>query len=269
MRCAERSLQDEPLGGTAPEARGFLLVEHDGPWAAKAPAAAGLAETEARAKPLGVKVLLVRRADRTPAAGRAFAVSCAGEPWTAAVDPAALDGALAALAAGERPVSADAGRLWLVCTNGKRDACCARDGLPVARALAELRPDETWECTHLGGHRFAANVALLPDGLCFGRVAAVSVPALVDAVERGAPPLELLRGRMALSPPAQAAELAARAAGAVTGLAQPPLELDGATATVAGIRFELTAQELPPRPVSCDAEPEPVEVWHARVVAPA
>ena len=52
--------------------------------------------------------------------------------------------------------------MWLVCTNGKRDACCARDGLPVARALAALRPDEAWECSHLGGHRFAANVALAP-----------------------------------------------------------------------------------------------------------
>ena len=71
--------------------------------------------------------------------------------------------------------------MWLVCTNGKRDACCARDGVPVARALAALRPDEAWECSHLGGHRFAANVALLPEGLCFGRVARRGRPRLVAA----------------------------------------------------------------------------------------
>jgi hypothetical protein len=267
MRCAEISLVDEPLAGTAPEARGFVLVEHPGPWGAKAVAEAGLAAFEQRAKELGLKALLVRRADRSPAAGRVFVAWCGVEPFLAEVTDAAS--ALETAARGELPAGARRlDRLWLVCTNGKRDACCARDGAPVARALARLRPDETWECSHLGGHRFAANVVLLPDGLSFGRVREDDVDELVAEVAAGAPPLALLRGRMTLSPPAQAAELAALAATGRPAAAPLDVRLDGATAHVGSLRIELREQPLPPRPVSCDAEPEPVSAWHARVVAP-
>jgi hypothetical protein len=266
MRCAEISLLDEPLAGTAPEARGFVLLEHPGPWGTKALAEAGFGELEARCKELGLKALLVRRADRSPAEGRAFAAWFGAEPFLAEV--ADVEAAMASVARGELPAGAvPRERMWLVCTNGKRDACCARDGVPVARALAALRPEEAWECSHLGGHRFAANVALLPQGLCFGRVDAAGVPALVEAVERGALPLALLRGRMALPPAAQAAELAVLQA---TGEAGPlEVELDGNIARVGSMTVELTEEPLPPRPVSCDAEPEPLTTWRARVVSRA
>jgi hypothetical protein len=270
MRCAELSLRDEPLAGTAPVARGFVLVEHPGPWGEKALAEAGLGALEAACKPLGLKALLVRRANRAPSHGRAFAVWCGESPFVVEVAPTALTGALDDLAAGIPPADAEpTTRMWLVCTNGKRDACCARDGLPVARALAALRPDEAWECSHIGGHRFAANVALLPEGLCFGRVSEADVPDLVAAVEADVVPHALLRGRMSVDPPAQAAEIAARADGALTGLSAAPVVLDGSSATVAGLRIDLTEEQLPPRPVSCGAEAEPVSAWHARVVAPA
>jgi hypothetical protein len=270
MRCAEYSLVDEPLAGTAPIALGFALVEHPGPWGEKALAEAGLGELEAQCKALGLKALLVRRADRAPTRGRAFAVWCGAEPFAVELAPAALAGTLEQLAAGIRPGGAiPSQRMWLVCTNGKRDACCARDGVPVARALAALRPDEAWECSHLGGHRFAANVALLPEGLCFGRVSEAEAPQLVAAVEDGRVPHALLRGRMSVEPPVQAAEIAARAAGALTGLSPAPISHDGTTATVAGVRVELQEEPLAPRPVSCGADPEPVSAWHARVVARA
>jgi hypothetical protein len=270
MRCAEISLADEPLAGTAPAAAGFALVEHPGPWGEKAVAEAGLGALEAQCKALGLKALLVRRADRTPARGRAFAAWCGEEPFVVELTPEALAGALEQVAAGIRPVEATpVARLWLVCTNGKRDACCARDGVPVARALAALRPDEAWECSHLGGHRFAANVALLPEGLCFGRVGDIDVPALVATVEDNRLPHTQLRGRMSLEPAAQAAEIAARAAGALTGLSSAPVALEGATATVAGMRIELAEEPLAPRPVSCGAEPEPVTTWRVQVVTRA
>jgi hypothetical protein len=270
MRCAEYSLVDEPLAGTAPIALGFALVEHPGPWGEKALAEAGLGELEAECKALGLKALLVRRADRSTARGRAFAVWCGEEPFAVEVAPAALETSLEQLAAGIRPAgTAPAPRMWLICTNGKRDACCARDGVPVARALAALRPDQAWECSHLGGHRFAANVALLPEGLCFGRVSEANAPELVAAIEDGRVPHALLRGRMSVEPPLQAAEIAARAAGALTGLSAAPTSHDGSTATVAGLRVELHEEPLTPRPVSCGAEPEPVSAWHAQVVARA
>src|SRR3954447_13709371 len=270
MRCAEISLLDEPLPGTAPVAQGFALVEHGGPWGTKALVEAGLERLESACKALGLKALLVRRADRAPALGRAFAVWCGEQPFAVQVEPAALPGLLERLAEGVRPAgAAPAPRMWLVCTNGRRDACCARDGAPVARALAVLRPEEAWEGSHIGGHRFAANVVLLPDGLCFGRVVEADVPVLVATVEAGGVPHALLRGRMSIEPRAQAAEIAARAAGALTALSPAPVRLDAGGATVAGLRIELAEAPLPPRPVSCGAEPEPVSSWHARVVAPA
>jgi hypothetical protein len=268
MRCAEISLLDEPLAGSAPEARGFALVEHAGPWGAKALVEAGLGELEERCKALGLKALLVRRADKAPVAGRAFVAWAGPEPFLAEVAPEALLGALDGLARGELPPAHRSGRrMWLVCTNGKRDACCARDGVPVARALAGIRPTETWECSHLGGHRFAANVVLLPEGLCFGRVDEASATGLVERVERGAPPVELLRGRMALAPPAQAAELAVLEASGAAGYSPLEVSIHGNVATVGSTRVELTEEQLAPRPVSCDAEPEPVSVWRAHVVA--
>src|SRR4051794_2279579 len=266
MRCAEFSLADEPLAGTAPQARGVVLVEHPGPWGEKALRDVGLGELEARAKERGLKALLIRRADRTPAEGRAFVAWFGAEPFLYELDVRDVLDAVDELATGRLSgLQRELPRMWLVCTNGKRDACCARDGVPVARALARLRPTETWECSHLGGHRFAANVALLPEGICFGRVTETRVVDLVATVERGELPLDLVRGRMALAYAAQAAELAALAE---TGGRGPlAVELDGAFAIAGGVRVALTEESRPPRPISCESEPEPVTVWRARVVA--
>jgi hypothetical protein len=270
MRCAEISLVDEPLAGTAPEALGVVLVEHPGPWGEKALREAGLGELEASCKALGLKALLVRRADRTPVSGRAYLAWCGPEPFLVEVAPEAVSGSLDALARGEAPRASRAGeRLWLVCTNGKRDTCCARDGVPVARALAAQRPEDTWECTHLGGHRFAANVVLLPDGLCFGRVDEASAGELLARIERDELPVELLRGRMALPPAAQTAEIAARESSGVDTLAPLDVQLEPGGARVGDIWVELVEEPLAPRPVSCGAEPEPVTVWRARAVTTA
>src|SRR5262249_46855313 len=47
---------------------------------------------------------------------------------------------------------------YFVCTNGQRDLCCARFGLPVYSALRERVAGRVWQTTHLGGHRFAPNI---------------------------------------------------------------------------------------------------------------
>ena len=59
---------------------------------------------------------------------------------------------------------------FLVCTHGRRDACCAGRGWPVAVSLTERFPEQTWQCSHVGGDRFAGNVVILPHGLYYGRV---------------------------------------------------------------------------------------------------
>ena len=35
----------------------------------------------------------------------------------------------------------------------------------MAAVLAERWPDLVWECTHVGGDRFAANILVVPDGV--------------------------------------------------------------------------------------------------------
>jgi len=105
----------------------------------------------------------------------------------------------------QREFSADDGAVYLVCAHGKHDACCALRGRSVAAALAAERPDRVWECSHIGGERFAANVLVLPLGLVYGRVLPFAAPEFVAATERGEVVGALLRGRIGLKPVAQAA----------------------------------------------------------------
>jgi hypothetical protein len=108
------------------------------------------------------------------------------------------------------PLDGSAGRLdpaplYLVCAHSKHDACCALRGRPVAGALAALRPEQVWECSHIGGERFAANVLVVPSGLMYGRVQPSAAAGFVAAVDAGEVVAPLLRGRIGLAPVAQAA----------------------------------------------------------------
>lgn len=95
---------------------------------------------------------------------------------------------------------------YFVCTNGQRDVCCARYGLPTYARLRERVGERAWQTTHLGGHRFAPNVLALPQGVLYGRVFKADVAAFVNAVEESGLSLPHLRGRCAYPPEAQAAE---------------------------------------------------------------
>ena len=84
-----------------------------------------------------------------------------------------------------RPVPrADADPLYLVCTHGRHDACCALRGRPVALELDRVRPGRVWETSHVGGDRFAANLLVLPTGEVYGRVLPFAASDLV-ATDRG------------------------------------------------------------------------------------
>lgn len=99
--------------------------------------------------------------------------------------------------------------LYLVCTHGRHDQCCAILGRPVAEAFAALRPEATWECSHLGGDRFAGNVLVLPWGITYGFVTGPDVRDIVRASERGDVEERLLRGFATDRPEVQAARTAA------------------------------------------------------------
>ena len=154
------------------------------------------------------------------------------------------------------------GRRYLVCTNGARDPCCAIRGPAVAQALERARPGQVYECSHLGGHRFAANVLVLPDGLAFGRLDARSAPGLAEELDAGRLPLDHLRGRTAYEPEQQAAEILVRKELGLTGLgdlrllgvsgSEPQTVFELVDGRRVGVRLE--GKRLQPRRVSCRDE---------------
>jgi len=275
--CRELSLAlAESLTATATTAVSWLLVEHPGPWPAKAPRGVrwpeGLAkDLQAATDRVGVRVNLIRRPAgllRAGATDTEVLLVHTG-PSTPRLhqlrlpDPRALlDLDLGGLAAG-RALDAPqpAAGVFLVCTHGGRDACCALTGRPVAAALAERFPTRTWECTHLGGHRFAPTLACFPHGLMYGRTSAADALEVAGAYDAGRIVAEHFRGRTCWTAPVQAAEawlrerLAAWEIDAVRPVAQRTLddriEVDLAVhATTWRLRVA-AAPAGEPRPVSC------------------
>jgi hypothetical protein len=223
--------------GTAPQATVWVAVEQAGPWGPRPllqPAdshlpnvlRAVLAAVDAQPS---VKVLLLRRTGRHAdsattrrdrqvvlarvAPGRRFVTvaTCRSDDDVVDLDlagsaSAALDGTPPSWG---RPVEHP---LALVCTNGRRDRCCALAGRPLAAEAAERHPGAVWECTHLGGHRFAPTALVLPAGAVYGRLDGARLTATMAELGQQRLPLAGLRGLTALSPTQQVADAAVRGA---------------------------------------------------------
>jgi hypothetical protein len=111
------------------------------------------------------------------------------------------------------------GPLFVVCTHGKRDRCCALNGRPLYDGLRRATDARAvWQATHVGGDRFAGNLVVLPHGLYYGRVEPDGVDAVLAAHASGQVDLARYRGRSAYSFPVQAAEHAVREREGVLGI---------------------------------------------------
>ena len=220
--------------GTASEARFWVAVEQSGPWGRDAMTQshldAGLgADLAAACQTAGGRLLLIRRpgqhADAHHRTSRRVLVATrlTGRPELLAGDvPEAADllrlpfdalahGDLDAIRTALPALVPSAEPALLVCTNARRDVCCAVRGRPVALQAAAERPGQVWECSHTGGHRFAPTAVLLPHGQTWARLSTAQAVSALDAAARGEVPTELLgpvhdRGRSPLTAPAQAAE---------------------------------------------------------------
>lgn len=219
FRCSAASEGlGEPVAGSASTVRAFLLVEAPGPWGVDALRHSRLpTEVKQRLAGLpheGVRPLLVRGhgGARRPTT-RVFAAYVHGErPWVQTAlldDPRALvDLDLAGLSEGRQPgLEPHEEPLFLVCTHGKHDACCAERGRPLCQAMSTVAPEHTWEVSHIGGDRFAANMLVLPDGLYYGRLAPEDAAGFVARHRAGDLDLDHLRGRCAYPFPVQAGEV--------------------------------------------------------------
>ncbi len=219
FRCAAAAEQrHDELAGTATHVTAFLLVEHHGPWGASAPRESRLPdEVKAHLRThQNVKVLLARRHHRAHRGSHfrvflAFPARRVLLTTTVADHRELVDVDLDAIARGEAPDWPRAhGPLFAVCTHGRHDACCAERGRPVAAALTESHPAQTWEISHLGGDRFAANMVVLPEGLYYGRMDPGTVSQVAGLHEQGRVDIGRLRGRSSHPMHVQYAEIALR-----------------------------------------------------------
>jgi hypothetical protein len=292
-RCSVRALRrgDSPVATASPAQR-WLLIEQPGPWGRDALAESRFDQTVApllarRSRAENVRLLLVRRpGERLADSGRRWAYAD-GRPgreglwWSVRASDADLltapwDGSVGERA--EQPV-------YLVCTHGGHDACCALRGRPLARAMPAPGPADVWECSHLGGDRFAANVVVLPHGFYYGQVPGDG-GELVRAHERGQVALPWLRGRAGVPPPGQAAQHHARGMLGLLALddlpvtsvqptTEPGAEIEHWIVTMAGPDGQVVASvESRPSAVAdrltCRAiHPAHSRVWHVSLEAPA
>jgi hypothetical protein len=270
MRCSAVAEElDEPLAGTVDQRRRWLLLEDRSAWGTDAVAERFGADAAATAKRLGLRLQLVRRHEGDPAddsVRRAILVDAEAAAMAVRTvrGPGDLDvEAVAAMALDEFGARLT-DPILLVCTNGRRDACCALRGRALTLALADEHAERTWECSHLGGHRFAANLVCLPHGIVYGRVPPDEGTRLANLYLVGQLDPEHLRGRSAWPAPAQVADVELRRRLGLSGVDDLRLVeavVDGDRATIAlsadGVehRLELGAERLePPRATSCRAD---------------
>jgi hypothetical protein len=260
-----------PLAGTAKRADRWLLLEHRAPWGRDALEDSGLGDDLAHALAgSDCSMLLVRRPGRPQGPPVAFAARTAED-----------GGRLVRLELGRLEDVLDAdpdrdgvpveGPLVLVCTHARRDVCCATHGVPAYNALRRHVPDGLlWRSSHQGGHRFAANVLVLPHGIQLGRVEPGAAAEVAAALADGRIPLRFYRGRTVHGREVQAADAAVRTE---LGLDRVDdvrlLAHDGSRIVLdtprGPVEVSVLEREGPPLPASCGKDAEPTPILEATV----
>jgi len=268
-RCAELSeAAGESIAATATTAHNWLLVEVRGTWPRDVTDATALDDTERTSVRAWLeevpssRLLFIRRPGRACDKRLVFVVR-AGERETG-VRRIELDGrdTLGDVDLGVDGDMTDT-QLVLVCGHGTRDACCALRGSAVYGALgAVVAHDELWLSSHQGGHRFAANVLVLPGGIQLGRVPPEHAARIVRDALAGRIAIEHYRGRTAYSPREQAAERAVRESSGLVSLLDLKLAGDDGTnvrfVAAGGREYCASVEQAMGAtvPVSCGAQPE-------------
>ena len=259
----------EPLFATASQVRRWILVEQPGPWGINAVTQSDLpidvaTRLHAGARAAGARLLLIRRHGRTaPGPRSCFAVVSTSSYRS--VERFTFDDPSELLAVDWSPLrrfepvggEPSDDPLYLVCTNGSHDTCCARFGRPVAAALSVAYPGQTWEASHFGGDRFAGNLVFLPDGIYYGRVAPEEAAGLVAMHREGQLSLPHFRGRSFEPFLAQAAEHFVREERGLTHVDEVlPQQVDDLGDAVFRVLLQTSAGE----PVTATIECAPAEV---------
>lgn len=294
----------ESAFGSAASARAWICLEQNGPWGRVAATESHLDPELGRrldqaAQVAGARFVLIRtpgrhvddhdRGDERPS----VLLACADvrRPWLLRgelVSPHQLTtldveglvrGDVGAVRASlpDVDLAQDDEPALLVCTNGRRDLCCAVRGRPVALDAARSRPGQVWETTHTGGHRYSPTGVLLPTGQTLGRLDSCQAAEALDAAAGGRLARDLIgsvhdRGLSALDAPVRAAVSAVRelvsepVLASLTGSAEPVGDdrwvvtvshRDGRMWTAEAVRTALG----PDRPESCVKPAVPQVGW--------
>lgn len=207
--CSDFSAQaGEQLFGTAPRCDVWLLLEYAESWEFDAFEGSRLSQPVKNRLTTALKTIprsrlqMIRRTGSTQATPT-FYLAVSREPnlrlyrfnLNAYADVMRLD--LPAVVSGDARYDGNkvSEPIILVCTHAARDRCCARIGVPVYNALAAQPGWDVWQTSHLGGHRFAANVVCLPHGIVYGRVTPDDAISVVERYRNGEVVIDKLRGR--------------------------------------------------------------------------
>ncbi len=283
---------DLPAWGTAPRADFWVCLEAPGPWGPKAATSARALDHELGAQledlvaGLGGRLLLLRQARRNTVGDDPLTVLVSGGfgdgGWATRFEVGSPEEVLTWVrdwdsAGRPEPSGPEPDPILLVCSHAHRDRCCAIEGRPLLAALEDdIEPGLLWECSHLGGHRYAPTALLLPTGQVLGRLTrSEAVAAYRDAgvglLWPGGSRRD--RGRSHLEPGRQAAE-----AWALERFG--PVEPTDLSSSVDGDRVHLrhgdhratvrvtTVTTGGSAPLSCGKDPEPVTFHRVDDTAP-
>ena len=231
--CSELSRRaGERSAGTASTGVVWLLLEYPHGWGSKAfeesalPIEVKQFFKEALARIRHSRLLLVKTdRGRRDARMNLFVVRCRERsPFTVRLrldkyfDVLKYD--LAEIASGRDLQGGEVfdGPLFLVCTHGRRDKCCAKFGVPLYNSLREHADDRVWQSSHVGGDRFAGNLVCFPHGLFYAHATPEDGRRVVDAYSAGRVLNEEFRGRACYSHQVQAAEAFVREEAGVSGV---------------------------------------------------
>ncbi|HWS72429.1 MAG TPA: sucrase ferredoxin [Thermoanaerobaculia bacterium] len=193
----------------------WFVVEFPGTWgrspiidAALPPPVRAALQHALATVPRSRLLFIRRRAEPALVGCRVYVAQSSPRPSITSFDVASIEevATLPLTAEALHPSSFILHPLLLVCTHGQRDSCCGRRGYPLYDALCKHEELDVWQCSHVGGDRFAANAVVLPWGLYYGPVEPRDAEALAAAIGRGEIFLPAYRGRSSFSRVAQAAE---------------------------------------------------------------
>jgi hypothetical protein len=285
--CSELSLlSGERSAGTASTGAVWLLLEYPHGWGRRAfeesalppRVKQSLSDTMARIKHSRLLLIKTDRG-RTDSRMNLFVVRCRERaPFAVRLRLEKYDDVvdydLAAVASGRDAQGGETcdGPLFLVCTHGRRDKCCAKFGVPLYNSLRQFAGDSVWQSSHVGGDRFAGNLVCFPHGLFYAHATPEAGRRVAADYLAGRVANEEFRGRACYSHFIQAAEAFVRAESGLDGVeALRFLSAEPAHADAWRVHFaERGARRLHEatvarrmsdfrNPVSCHAtEPKPV-----------